>query len=103
MGHAWMVRDRSFVTWREQRPNDLAVRGVCANRSRFDRPNWLAKTLKFDLHASDKPSNASRKGDVVRLDELRFARATGCIRRRAMPGGLKSRIRFNLKESLKWQ
>jgi hypothetical protein len=39
-------------------------------RSRTDRSNRLAKTLKFDFVTSDKPCNASRKGDVVRLDGL---------------------------------
>jgi hypothetical protein len=71
-------------------------------RSRFNRSNRLAKTLKFDLVTSDKPCNASRKGDVVRLDGLvpqrqQDASGVGQTRR------LMSRIRVNLKESPKWQ
>ena len=88
-------KDRTAVHWR----GCSWCNGI---RSRFNRSNKLAKTLKFDLVTSDKPCNASRKGDVVRLDGLmpqrqQDASGVGQTRR------LLSRIRVNLKESPKWQ
>ena len=91
---AIMTRDRSGIPrWCAridggEKSEKRRIRGPVPQseriRSRSDRQNWLGNPLKFELTRSDKASNGSRKGDVVRLEGL-----AGCKRPTATPASGK--------------